>query len=277
MRKTYKWFVASALLAFAACNSNDKKAGEDTNAEEAEAEEICLEFDTIRVSRADSLFSGPQAPSYTILLEAEVATGDSEIAQRFNAAVNALLFHKNSSDINGSMNHVADSVGKAMYKEMEELYDPECGYGRPGYSYNFSGAVVKESAKGYYAYQMNYDLYYGGAHGSYGTEFTNIRMSDGHVMQPNDVFKMEKLQEIQDVMLQQLLVDNDCETKEELVGTTNILMWGELSVKPNNFALTSKGIEFIYNPYEIGCFAIGMVQFTVPYSKLKDYLKIDLK
>ncbi len=277
MRKTYKWFVASALLAFAACNSNEKKAGEDTNAEEAEAEEICLEFDTIRVSRADSLFAGPQAPSYTILLEAEIATGDSEVAKRFNAAVNALLFHKNSSDINGSMNHVADSIAKAMGSELEELYDPEFEDVPRGMSYNCNGSILRESANGFYVYQMNYDEYGGGAHGIYEISYTNIRKSDGHAMLPNDVFKMEKLEEIQGIMLQQLLADNDCETQEELTETTGILDWGELSIDKHNFALTNDGIHFLYNPYEIGCFAIGIVQFTVPYSKLKDYLKIDLK
>ena len=44
-----------------------------------------------------------------------------------------------------------------------------------------------------------------------------------------------------------------------------------------NPALTDEGVVFSYQPYEIACFAAGMYHFTIPYSRLKDYLTDEAK
>ena len=35
--------------------------------------------------------------------------------------------------------------------------------------------------------------------------------------------------------------------------------------------LAADGVHFIYQQYEIGPYAIGMVSFTVPYAEIKQY------
>ena len=37
-------------------------------------------------------------------------------------------------------------------------------------------------------------------------------------------------------------------------------------------ALTNQGLKFIYQQYEIGPYALGMVNFTVPYDKIKKFM-----
>jgi hypothetical protein len=44
----------------------------------------------------------------------------------------------------------------------------------------------------------------------------------------------------------------------------------------DNYALTKDGIQFMYNPYEIGPYALGPSKFIIPYSELKPYLKLTL-
>lgn len=40
----------------------------------------------------------------------------------------------------------------------------------------------------------------------------------------------------------------------------------------SHFGLSSKGVVFSFQPYEISCFAAGTFHFVVPYKKLKPYL-----
>jgi hypothetical protein len=43
-----------------------------------------------------------------------------------------------------------------------------------------------------------------------------------------------------------------------------------------NFALTKDGIEFVYNTYEIGPYAVGTSSFTIPYNEVVQYLKLKI-
>ena len=40
-----------------------------------------------------------------------------------------------------------------------------------------------------------------------------------------------------------------------------------------NFAVTTKGLLFHYNPYEIKAFAYGMTNFIIPYNKIEPFLR----
>ena len=44
----------------------------------------------------------------------------------------------------------------------------------------------------------------------------------------------------------------------------------------DNFAFTKDGIEFFYNTYEIGPYAVGTASFTIPYEQVIPYLKIKI-
>ncbi|NJK82479.1 MAG: DUF3298 domain-containing protein [Saprospiraceae bacterium] len=41
----------------------------------------------------------------------------------------------------------------------------------------------------------------------------------------------------------------------------------------DNFALTSEGVAFMFNPYEIAPYAMGQQQFTIPYTALQAIAK----
>ena len=42
----------------------------------------------------------------------------------------------------------------------------------------------------------------------------------------------------------------------------------------DNFAVTKNGIQFYYNSYEIGPYAVGASSFIIPYKFLQPYLKL---
>ena len=46
------------------------------------------------------------------------------------------------------------------------------------------------------------------------------------------------------------------------------------NIKPtDNFCVTSTGITFLYTPYEIGVYAVGMPRIEIPYSSIDELLK----
>ena len=50
------------------------------------------------------------------------------------------------------------------------------------------------------------------------------------------------------------------------------------SINPNdNFSLTSKGIRFNYNPYEIAASAFGEISLYIPFKELSSCLKPEFK
>lgn len=44
-------------------------------------------------------------------------------------------------------------------------------------------------------------------------------------------------------------------------------------VLAQNFALTKNGLDFLYNPYEIAPYAMGTIEFSIPYADLQNILK----
>lgn len=44
----------------------------------------------------------------------------------------------------------------------------------------------------------------------------------------------------------------------------------------DNFALTKDGVTFLYNSYEIGPYAVGSSEFTIPYKDIQSFLKLKI-
>ena len=46
---------------------------------------------------------------------------------------------------------------------------------------------------------------------------------------------------------------------------------------PENIGFTPKGIQLLYNQYEVSSFAEGPIEVTIPYNEVKKYLTIKVK
>ena len=80
-----------------------------------------------------------------------------------------------------------------------------------------------------------------------------------------------------DRLLVEDLLSNDSAVTRYLDSTIrqSDIAWGLLvdTIKPNdNFIISDNGITFVYNQYEIGCYAIDTVMCTVPLSVFKPYI-----
>jgi len=107
--------------------------------------------------------------------------------------------------------------------------------------------------------------YMGGAHGIYGTECYNYSLAGGYEITTADLFTETQLERLNRLIREDIYEqygvrsDEELETKgffPEYIGVTE------------NFLVTPEGITFYYNPYDIGCYALGSVEVSVSREQL---------
>lgn len=86
-----------------------------------------------------------------------------------------------------------------------------------------------------------------------------------------DIIQAEYQSEVNELLKQQLLKQEGVKSPSQLfdLGYFNV---ENLSVT-NNFYFTPKSIIFVYEPYEIACFALGETKIELNFSDIETYLK----
>ncbi|MBC7884191.1 MAG: DUF3298 domain-containing protein [Saprospiraceae bacterium] len=114
--------------------------------------------------------------------------------------------------------------------------------------------------------------YLGGAHPNYFTHFLNFDKSTGKTLRFSDLIKDEKkfiqLAEAAFRAYQEL---NDNQDLEE----AGYFFDQGIFYLPQNFAITSEGLYFYYNPYEAGAYALGPLEYTIPFSELSELIDLN--
>lgn len=114
-------------------------------------------------------------------------------------------------------------------------------------------------------YIITRSSYTGGAHGIYGTQCYTYSLAGGHEITTADLFTETQQQRLDQLIRgkirEQFEAHDDAELEAkgffpEYIGTTE------------NFLVTPEGITFYYNPYDIGCYALGAVEVTVSREEL---------
>ncbi len=109
--------------------------------------------------------------------------------------------------------------------------------------------------------------YTGGAHGLEGRTAVCYDMKEKKEMQLSDVISIDS------VSLQKLVEKHFREQSGLKTGQllTEILFENKLPAN-DNFYFTNKGLGFIYQPYEVAAYAVGIIYVFIPYTHLKPYL-----
>ena len=119
-------------------------------------------------------------------------------------------------------------------------------------------------------YRIYYHEYTGGAHGNYMTSFLNIDLNTLMPVHLSDLFVEDFKEPLTELLWQQLMTDNKVASRQEIedlgYGST-----GELE-PTENFYLTSKGITFYYNIYEIAPYVMGPTQITLSFESIQHLL-----
>lgn len=166
-------------------------------------------------------------------------------------------------DFYGNMNNV---YLKAQYAELKEL-------GIAGLSYDLSIRKTYETDR-YLTYETSCYVFLGGAHGSAVCRPVNIVKATGKVLAATvDTLKQKTLQPILRRGVKEYISKaENRKIKDSDLQNMLFVEHGIIPLPTTVPVLTPEGLRFVYQQYEIGPYALGMVEFTVPYTDVKSCL-----
>ena len=114
----------------------------------------------------------------------------------------------------------------------------------------------------YLSYRIEEYTYSGGAHGSTKVSVGTLDRETGSQLTLNDVFGKDGLAALETELRKAVVAK---------IGEENI----QYPVKPiENFYLAADGWHFVYNEYEIACYAMGVIEVVVPCSLAHRFLRL---
>jgi hypothetical protein len=148
---------------------------------------------------------------------------------------------------------------------------------KDAYSYNLDESnqlmIVFQTPKLIVLSNSNY-AYTGGAHGNYGTSYIPVDLVNNRKLLLNDIINKTGQKNLTRLLEKAFRKDYNVKDSDPL--TEGGLF--ENKIGPNsNFYVSSKGIGFCYNPYEIGPYAMGEIDIFIPFTELNAYLQPGFK
>lgn len=155
------------------------------------------------------------------------------------------------------------------WKEGEASPLPEDGPGLSNTLY-MQGSIDFFNGK-ILCYKTYMEAYTGGAHGYYSYNYIVFDMTDGSVISASDIFNEGYKNGLSKILRNRAKTTNNW-SEEDLISNLNSPDEIEAS---DNFRISNDSITFVYNPYEIGSYATGIVTISVPFNEIKEFLKDD--
>ena len=169
---------------------------------------------------------------------------------------------------------------KAYHSNLEPIFSEDINNtSRPEtvaawYNYEQSRkSIIERYEQNLLVYRLDTYEYTGGAHGIYGSFFTNIDLHYLRIIHLNDIFMSGYEAPLANLIWGQIKKDCKAENDEEMEALGYGII-GEVTAT-ENFAIRKEGIEFYYNVYEIAPYASGATSVIVPYNQLKSLLRQD--
>lgn len=252
--------VLIVINALCACN-----AGSDGNG---------IVFDNLSVEKTTPITNEAGAPSCHVKLELACAKEDNnQLAGAINETLAQELFYMEGLTLKQAADSFANDYSRNYVRNFATLYreDRNDAQKRAWYEYHYyMNSKTQAGKKGIIVYTTTIDYYEGGMHGINQKLTFNFDEKSGKVLKLSDVFSTGFEQCLNDLLLQKL---------EEEVGAKDIQ---DLHIKgylysmdmfaPENFIMGEDGITFIYNPYEIASYSMGMVELELKYDDLEEIL-----
>ena len=163
----------------------------------------------------------------------------------------------------GSARQAADTALADLYAEM--IPDQETEYAWENtLSAQSDAAVVADTLL---VYTIDMSSYSGGAHGYYGRTVRNYSLKGGYDLMLNDLFDATQ-RDLLDELIRDKLYDRYGVADD--VGLAAEGFFPEEIAATENFAIGEQGITFYYNPYDIGCYALGDVEVHIGFDELNE-------
>lgn len=268
-----------ALMALAGCTSRVAKSG--TAAAEQDSVQQTAAFATDSIAYCEQKDS-----TLKCSVVVDYPSGDDSLSvgvRRYVAGELARLFlptmqeeEESAAVFKGTKEDgkaLVDFYGKLNFGYLKSQYAELKDLGIAGLSYDLSIRKTGETDR-YLTYETSCYVFLGGAHGSAVCYPVNIVRSTGKVLAATvDTLKQKALQPILRRGVKEYISKaENRKIKDRDLQNMLFVEHGIIPLPATVPVLTPEGLRFVYQQYEIGPYALGMVEFTVPYADVKSCL-----
>lgn len=268
-----------ALMALAGCKSGPAKSG--TAAAEQDSVQQTTAFATDSIA-----FCEQKDSTLKCSVVVDYPSGDDSLSvgvRRYVAGELARLFLPTMQEedepaavFKGAKEDgkaLVDFYGKLNFGYLKSQYAELKDLGIAGLSYDLSIRKTGETDR-YLTYETSCYVFLGGAHGSAVCYPVNIVRSTGKVLAATvDTLKQKALQPILRRGVKEYISKaENRKIKDRDLQNMLFVEHGIIPLPATVPVLTPEGLRFVYQQYEIGPYALGMVEFTVPYADVKSCL-----
>lgn len=183
----------------------------------------------------------------------------------FSKAVNQAIL-SGALDFEGWEGTVEQAAGAYRENLIDEYLTDNSGQEATTWEDRITG-TFSGGCRGWKNYVLTYYSYRGGPHGIQ-TVSPIVFNREGHVVTEEDLFAEGWRGPVSELLRSSVLSSMEKEDPE-LAG----LVEAELIGPNGNFSVNPDGIEWIFQPYEVGPYALGIVSATLSWKQLKPYLK----
>jgi hypothetical protein len=156
-----------------------------------------------------------------------------------------------------------DSAGTDMYSMLTENNGMPAEYQTP-YSNELRSKVLLQNSK-YLSIEMNNNSFMGGAHGNYGTGLNTFDLNTGKYLALTDIIADTNAIR---PMLEKAFLEEKQEAGQNLKITDLLFPDFKQLPMPMQWCVVPEGVLFIYNPYEVAAYALGLTEITLTWAQL---------
>lgn len=193
---------------------------------------------------------------------ATIANAAKSPALRSIEAANAGYFFE-LEDFGGTARQAVDSAIRQIAAEMlPDSVEQTMG------TYEISAEAEVTVTDSLVTYIISRWSFTGGAHGMYGIEYHTYSITDGYELSLADLFTAPQLLGMEKLLREKLYAQYGTDNDE---GLAEQGFFPEYIALTENFQITPEGITFYYNPYAIGCYALGAVEVAIGREELEQF------
>jgi hypothetical protein len=192
-------------------------------------------------------------------------TGETDAATSFNKLMDKMVFGKMAySEDSGMQNK--DELVTIIIKDYQDFKKefPDARTG--GYEQETESEITYES-KSLITFKVVTNLYSGGAHSSHIVEFLNIDPETGTKKNILDIISNKaRFNVYVEKLLRKKLKMSDTDKWEDFTFMDKFNL-------PENIGMTSKGLDLVYNEYELLPYSEGITTLIIDNDKLEEFSK----
>jgi hypothetical protein len=239
-------------------------------------EENKVEFDTIAIDKTYYLMENKDNPNCDLQIKFVYPSSysDKKILTRMQEAFVSQYFGDTYTGMkpkDACQQYAKDYL--EAYKDLEEDFqnelknDPEAPV-QSWFSYyeTSSDRIVFNKAK-LISFEISFENYTGGAHGSHSYQNRVINLANGSVLTEEEIFVPNYQEELSAILVDKIVEQNGLKDAKEL---ENLGFFSVDEIVPNsNFLVTEEGLTYTFNEYEIAAYAVGAINVFIPFKDLR--------